>query len=76
MVIKRIVVLNDGETFSDLDGCKVVEIEMPNAVLMGKADPYYDETSFIESALQGEDGCMNILSVKKVVAGENVDLQS
>jgi len=67
MAIVRIVVLNDGATFSDLDGCKVVEIEVPDNE---------EGVEFIESALQGEDGCMNILSVKKVIAGEKTDLQS
>lgn len=63
-----IVVLNDGETFSDLVGCRVMEIIIPQDC--------EDETGFIESALRGdEDAGENIVSVKEVVAGKDVGWQ-
>lgn len=46
--IVRVVALNDGESFSDIEGTIVAEILIPH-------DNKEDETSFIEQALKAND---------------------
>jgi hypothetical protein len=62
------VVLNDGETFSDIDGAKVVEIEVPDH----PREELFDETGFIEEALAGNEGADNIRAMWTVAGGKKL----